>query len=142
MRMTRSLSRATTFCKCLLLILPFTNLLTIFRYSELDSTQTSSTIVKPLASDIPANVPYQLVFYWAASAVFEEGDCSFTFTFGSFTQTLGISYLGSPYSYLSYTLYFTPTESASTMQITTSCEDISGFPAFIFDDFSLNYDAQ
>ncbi|KAF5582961.1 hypothetical protein FPANT_8296 [Fusarium pseudoanthophilum] len=109
-----------------------------FLYVQLESTKKSATLTKPLASSLNAGSTYNLQFNWAAGSAYVPGTCSFKIVFGSVSQTLDLEDgQVAAYQYQSYTYSFTAGDSAESMSITVECTDASGFPDFIFDDFSL-----
>ncbi|PNP76527.1 hypothetical protein FNYG_09946 [Fusarium nygamai] len=109
-----------------------------FLYVQLESTKKSATLTKPLASSLNAGSTYALQFNWAAGSAYVPGTCSFKIVFDSVSQTLDLEDgQVTAYQYQSFAYSFTAGDSAEFMSITVECTDASGFPDFVFDDFSL-----
>ncbi|VTT60198.1 unnamed protein product [Fusarium fujikuroi] len=108
-----------------------------FLYVQLGSSKKSATLTKPLASSLDAGITYGLQFNWSAGSAYVPGTCSFKIVFGSVSQTLDIDTQITAYQYQSFDYSFTAGDSAESMSITVECTDASGFPDFVFDDFSL-----
>ncbi|KAI1011764.1 hypothetical protein LB503_004676 [Fusarium chuoi] len=108
-----------------------------YLYVQLGSTKKSATLTKPLASSLDAGITYALQFNWSAGSAYVPSTCSFKIVFGSVSQTLDLDAQVTAYQYQSFDYSFTAGDSAESMSITVECTDASGFPDFVFDDFSL-----
>ncbi|KAF4441055.1 hypothetical protein FACUT_3084 [Fusarium acutatum] len=108
-----------------------------FLYVQLESTRKSATLTKPLASPLNAGTTYTLQFNWSAGSAYVPSTCSLKIVFGSVSQTLELDGQITAYQYQSFDYSFTAGDSAESMSITVECTDESGFPDFVFDDFSL-----
>ncbi|KAF4342301.1 hypothetical protein FBEOM_3708 [Fusarium beomiforme] len=106
-----------------------------FLYVQLSSSKASATLTKPLASALTAGQTYNLQFSWSAGSAYSSGTCSFTIVFGSVSQTLELNGQITAYQYQQFQYSFVPAEAVESMSVTVSCT--SGFPDFVFDDFSL-----
>jgi hypothetical protein len=80
---------------------------------------------------------YTLQFNWSAGSAYVPSTCSFKIVFGSVSQTLELDDQVTAYQYQSFDYSFTAADSAESMSITVECTDASGFPDFVFNDFSL-----
>ncbi|ENH63674.1 hypothetical protein FOC1_g10004282 [Fusarium oxysporum f. sp. cubense race 1] len=108
-----------------------------FLYVQLGSSKKSATLTKPLASSLNAGGAYTLQFNWSAGSAYVPSTCSFKIVFGSVSQTLELDEQVTAYQYQSFDYSFTAADSTESMSITVECTDASGFPDFVFDDFSL-----
>ncbi|KAF5637887.1 hypothetical protein F52700_4590 [Fusarium sp. NRRL 52700] len=108
-----------------------------FLYVQLGFTKKSTTLTKPLASSLNAGTTYTLQFNWAAGSAYVPSTCSFDIVFGSVSQTLDLDTQAAAYQYQLFQTSFTAGDSAESMSITVECTDASGYPDFVFDDFSL-----
>jgi len=105
------------------------------RYIQLESGRKSATVTKPLASSLTPGRPYDISFSWTAGADYTTGDCVFTLTLGSATNTLNLNSQVTPYEYQVFTDSLTPNEATSSMTLQVQCRDV--VPDFAFDDFTL-----
>ncbi|KAJ4123153.1 hypothetical protein NW768_009681 [Fusarium equiseti] len=106
-----------------------------YLYIELGSTRKSATITKPLASSLNLGQSYEVSFSWTAGAAYTTGECSFTITLGSTTDTINLSSEVTPYEYQVFATSLMASDAASSMSLEVRCRD--AFPDFAFDDFTL-----
>ncbi|KAH7259046.1 uncharacterized protein BKA55DRAFT_735883 [Fusarium redolens] len=108
-----------------------------FLYVQLGSSKKSATVTKPLASALVASQTYTLEFNWSAGSAYVPSTCSFKIDFGSVSETLELNDQITAYQYQPFQYSFTAADDAESMSVTVECTDASGFPDFVFDDFSL-----
>jgi hypothetical protein len=84
-----------------------------------------------------ASQTYTLEFNWSAGSAYVPSTCSFKIDFGSVSETLELNDQITAYQYQPFQYSFTAADDAESMSVTVECTDASGFPDFVFDDFSL-----